>query len=397
MVRSLKISKWISILLFCLLFFSYAQAQDSLNTKRSFNEVVNFNGYLKFMETSAFADFDNFLSSSLIHNRLNFKIYANDNFTFKADFRNRIIWGNYVKEVPGFIDGFTADNGLVDLSINWVEDSAFVFNTTIDRFWADYKRGDFAVRVGRQRINWGINYVWNPNDLFNAFNYFDFDYEERPGTDALRVQYFTGGMSAIDIGINPAKDAKDAVYAGQYRFNVKGYDIQLLGGYYHDRIAVGGGFAGNLGTAAIKGEGSYFSENDSTNASFSGALDFQYGFKNGINLLFSYLYNSAGSNSYAIEGQTSLFYGKPAADNLMPSKHTAFGDISYAFTPLFTGDLGAMYTFGFNVIYIMPNLTYSIVENLDLNLVGQFFVALEEVNGISASSNFVYIRFKWSF
>jgi hypothetical protein len=397
MVRSLKISKWISILLFCLLFFSYAQAQDSLNTKRSFNEVVNFNGYLKFMETSAFTDFDNFLSSSLIHNRLNFKIYANDNFTFKADFRNRIIWGNYVKEVPGFIDGFTADNGLVDLSINWVEDSAFVFNTTIDRFWADYKRGDFAVRVGRQRINWGINYVWNPNDLFNAFNYFDFDYEERPGTDALRVQYFTGGMSAIDIGINPAKDAKDAVYAGQYRFNVKGYDIQLLGGYYHDRIAVGGGFAGNLGTAAIKGEGSYFSENDSTNASFSGALDFQYGFKNGINLLFSYLYNSAGSNSYAIEGQTSLFYGKPAADNLMPSKHTAFGDISYAFTPLFTGDLGAMYTFGFNVIYIMPNLTYSIVENLDLNLVGQFFVALEDVNGISASSNFVYIRFKWSF
>ena len=397
MVRSLKISKWISILLFCLLFFSYAQAQDSLNTKRSFNEVVNFNGYLKFMETSAFTDFDNFLSSSLIHNRLNFKIYANDNFTFKADFRNRIIWGNYVKEVPGFIDGFTADNGLVDLSINWVEDSAFVFNTTIDRFWADYKRGDFSVRVGRQRINWGINYVWNPNDLFNAFNYFDFDYEERPGTDALRVQYFTGGMSAIDIGINPAKDAKDAVYAGQYRFNVKGYDIQLLGGYYHDRIAVGGGFAGNLGTAAIKGEGSYFSENDSTNASFSGALDFQYGFKNGINLLFSYLYNSAGSNSYAIEGQTSLFYGKPAADNLMPSKHTAFGDISYAFTPLFTGDLGAMYTFGFNVIYIMPNLTYSIVENLDLNLVGQFFVALEEVNGISASSNFVYIRFKWSF
>ena len=349
------------------------------------------------METTAFSDLDYFLTSSLIHNRLNYKIYANDHFTFKVDFRNRMIWGNYVKEVPGFIDGFTADNGLVDLSFNWVEDSSFVLNTTIDRIWADYRAGDFAVRIGRQRINWGINYVWNPNDLFNAFNYFDFDYEERPGTDAIRVQYFTGGMSTIDIGLNPAKDPKDAVYAGQYRFNLKGYDLQFLGGYYHDRIAVGGGFAGNLGTAAIKGEGTYFSENDTANASFSGTLDFQYGFKNGINVLLSYLYNSNGANSFSPDGQTSLFFGEPAADNLMPSMHTAFADVSYAFSPLFTGDLGTMYTFGFDVVYIMPNLTYSIVENLDMNLLGQFFIAIKEINGMSASSNFVYIRFKWSF
>lgn len=397
MVKLLKISQWISLSLLLTLFVSNTKAQDSLSTKRSFKEVVDFNGYLKFMETSAFADLDNFLTSSLIHNRLNFKIYANDEFTFKIDFRNRMIWGNYVKEVPGFVDGFTADNGLVDLSFNWVEDSAFVLNTTIDRFWADYRKGNFSARIGRQRINWGINYVWNPNDLFNAFNYFDFDYEERPGTDALRLQYATGGMSTIDIGLNPAEDPKNAVYAGQYRFNVKGYDIQVLGGYYHERLAAGGGFAGNLGNAAIKGEATYFSEGDSINASFSGALDFQYGFKNGLNLLFSYLYNSNGANSFNPTGQTNLFFGEPAADNLMPSMHTAFADVSYTFTPLFMGDLGTMYTFGFDVIYLMPNLTYSIVENLDLNLLGQFFIALKEVNGTSASSNFVYIRFKWSF
>lgn len=396
MGRLLRILRWTSLLLFAFLlsFSSYSQEE---NTKKTFKDVVDFKGYLKFMETSAFTDFDNILTSSLIHNRLNFNIYANDKFSFKVDFRNRIIWGNYVKEVPGFIDGFTADNGLIDMSLNWAEDSAFVFNTTIDRLWADYTAGKFAVRIGRQRINWGVNYVWNPNDLFNTFNYFDFDYEERPGVDAIRLQYFTGGMSTIDVGINPARDAINAVYAGQYRFNFRGYDIQALGGYYHERIAAGAGFAGNLGTSAIKGEATYFGKKDSVNASVSAAFDFQYGFKNGINIILSYLYNSNGSSTFEIEGQTNLFYGEPAADNLMPSKHTAFGDISYTFTPLFVGDLGTMYTFGYDVLFLMPNLTYSIVENFDVNLLAQLFISLKETNGVSASSNFIYIRFKWSF
>ena len=85
-------------------------------------------------------------------------------------------------------------------------------------------------------------------------------------------------MSSIDIGINPAKEAKDAVYAGMYHFNLKGYDLQFLGGYYHERLAIGGGFAGNLWTSAIKGEVTYFGENDTINESLSAAFDFQYGF-----------------------------------------------------------------------------------------------------------------------
>lgn len=40
--------------------------------------------------------------------------------------------------------------------------------------------------------------AWNPNDWFNTYNYFDFDYEERPGTDAIRVRvYFKDGMSSL--------------------------------------------------------------------------------------------------------------------------------------------------------------------------------------------------------
>lgn len=397
MGKLLKILSWTSFFIFFLAFQNQAFSQEEEKEKKKFNDVVDFKGYLKFMETTAFSDLDNILMSGLIHNRLNFKIYANDQWTFKVDFRNRITWGNYVKSVPGYIEGFTADDGLWNMSINWVEDSAFVFNTTIDRLWVDYTKGKFAARLGRQRINWGLNYVWNPNDLFNAFNYFDFDYEERPGADALRLQYFTGGMSAIDVGLKPAKEAKDAVYAGQYRFNVVGYDFQVLGGYYHERIAAGMGLAGNIGTSAIKAEATYFGENDSIDASVSTAIDYQHGFKNGINIIFSYLYNSAGSNELELDGQNSVLFGAVAADNLMPSKHTVFGDISYQFNPLLMADLGAMYTFGFNMFFIMPNITYSIKDNLDLNLLAQIFASTEKYNGQSLNTNYIFIRFKWSF
>ena len=39
----------------------------------------------------------------------------------------------------------------------------------------------FIATAGRQRINWGQTFVWNVNDVFNAYSYFDFDYKERPG------------------------------------------------------------------------------------------------------------------------------------------------------------------------------------------------------------------------
>ena len=398
MERLSKILKWNNWILLFLFFPVFLSAQENPPAKKKFSDVVAFKGYLKFMESSAFTDLDNFLTSSLIHNRLNFNIYATERWSFKVDFRNRIIWGNYLNSVPGYIDGVTADDGLWNMSINWVEGDAFVFNTTIDRLWADYSTDKFSARLGRQRINWGLNYVWNPNDLFNAFNYFDFDYEERPGADALRMQYYTGGMSAIDVGLKPAAEAKDAVYAGQYRFNVVGYDFQVLGGYYHERITAGAGLAGNLGTAALKAEGTWFGENDTIMASFSGAMDIQYGFKNGINLIFSYLFNSAGSNSLTSSGgQFLIFSDELSPDNLMPSKHSVFGDISYTFNPLITADLGTMYTFGFNMFFIMPNFTYSITENLDLNVLAQIFATFEDLGGLPTQSNFVYIRFKWSF
>ncbi|MCG8318265.1 MAG: hypothetical protein MI921_02070 [Cytophagales bacterium] len=58
-----------------------------------------------------------------------------------------------------------------------------------------WRKGCYQV-IGKHRINWGKSYVWNPNDVFNAYSFFDFDYEERRGTDALLIKYTTSPFSS---------------------------------------------------------------------------------------------------------------------------------------------------------------------------------------------------------
>ena len=72
------------------------------------------------------------------------------------------------------------------------------------------------MRIGRQRINWGVNLAWNPNDLFNAYSLIDFDYQERSGVDAIRFQYYTGEMSSIEFAIQPGENIDKSIIAALF-------------------------------------------------------------------------------------------------------------------------------------------------------------------------------------
>ena len=134
-----------------------------------------------------------FINDNLIHNRLNFKGYVNENITFAAEFRNRLFTGDMVRIGPVIFgdDRQMIRAGSICHGI-FLNEQSFFLNTTVDRLWVDFNYGKFQARVGRQRINWGQTLVWNPNDIFNAYSFFDFDYVERPGSDAVRLQYYPG-------------------------------------------------------------------------------------------------------------------------------------------------------------------------------------------------------------
>ena len=221
---------------------------------------VTFNGYIKdlymyYKPGRQIPGLDaNYLSSNLIHNRLNFRWYANSHFTLAVEARNRVFFGQMIREFPIYKEYIDVDNGFFDLSGTIASGDAWFIHSIIDRAWLDYMNGNWQVRVGRQRINWGINLVWNPNDVFNTFSYFDFDYEERPGTDAVKIQYYTGVTSSAQLVYKIGRNENETAVAGMYRFSKFNYDFQFLGGWVGKDYVIGGGWSGDIRGGGFRGE-----------------------------------------------------------------------------------------------------------------------------------------------
>jgi hypothetical protein len=388
------------ILLFCLLFFQRAIAQKD-TVKQANNDTAKHankftvNGYIKYLEQISFVnDITNLQTLDLIHNRLNFKYQPDDHFTFRLELRNRIYYGDEVKDYPGFGALETAQNGIVGLSENWVNKNSMLFNSTIDRASAEYINGKWDITLGRQRVNWGISTVWTPNDIFNTFNYFDFDYEERPGSDAARVQYAINPLSSIDLAVSPGKTGRQNIGAVMYHFNKWNYDFQVFSGVYQQNFTVGAGWAGNIKDAGFKGEISYFASNKPDSAAVAATLSVDYSFKNGIYVIVSGLYNSLGKDS--LVNITQLTSSTLSAKNIFPFRYTLFAEVSYAFSPIFKASLGGMYSLSGNSLIILPTLTYSIAENWALDLVGQSFYS-QQNGSYHPLGNSIYLRLKYSF
>jgi len=278
-----KIFIYILVALFPLV--SFGQEEKPKNWSLS--------GYVKNLQTVIIQDvsipqigFDTtlVLNDNLIHNRLNFKWYPNENWTFKADLRTRLFFGEIVKSTPNYGELVgDANNDFFDLSVLLVDQPSFVAHTMLDRLYLEYVKGNWEVRLGRQRINWGINTIWNPNDIFNAFAFTDFDYEERPGSDALRVQYYTGFASSIEVAVKAFDKWEDAVAAAMIKFNKWNYDFQILTGVVNEEWVIGGGWAGNIKNASFKGELSYFQSFDEmVDNSFAATFGMDYSFKKGL-------------------------------------------------------------------------------------------------------------------
>ena len=383
----------ISLLLF-LVSFNLANAQiDSAKHGKKFT----VNGYVKYLEEVSFAGNATQLETvDLLHNRLNFRYQPDSNFNFRLEVRNRIYYGALVQNYPNFAALETTNYETFDLSKNWVNQNTVLVNSTIDRASAEYLNGKWDVILGRQRINWGINTVWTPNDIFNTFNYFDFDYEERPGTDAARVQYNFTPSSYLDLAFSPGKIPQQNVEALMYHFNNWGYDFQVFSGVYQEDYTAGAGWAGNISGAGFKGEISYFTpyQHFSDSGAIAASLSFDYGFQNGIYVLVSGLYNNGGKDS--IPNIAQLTTESLSAKNIFPFKYTVFAEISYSFTPILKASLGGMFSPAGNAVIALPTVTYSISDNWIIDLIGQSFFS-QQSGGYHPLGNGVYLRLKWGF
>ncbi|MCK5782650.1 MAG: hypothetical protein KAH10_08665 [Flavobacteriales bacterium] len=378
---------YILILFIVVANFSYAQNNWMLK------------GYVKGMSAmQSYGDGEMIIENTL-HNRLDFNWYMNDNFTFTLGMRNRIIAGNNVSVIPDYVDYISRDLGWADMSLVWADNQSWIGVSQLDRFTIDYTINNLQITIGRQRINWGQTFVWNPNDLFNSYSYFDFDYEEKPGSDAVRLQYYIGDSGKIESSTSINSDNK-VTSALLYKFNTHGYDIQFLGGVFTETdYVVGGGWSGSIGGGGFSAELTYYHpiENfaDSTGAVTS-SIHYDYTFKNSLNLQFEALYNGFGADDME-NGLGGIVFMDLSPKNLFPTKFAVFGSGAYDVTPLFRVMLAGMYGPNGNFMYIGPTLTYSMSDTIELAAIGQYF-SMDEVEGSLANAgSSLFARLKWSF
>mgnify|MGYP001050281378 CR=1 FL=1 len=353
-------------------------------------------GYIKNLHELSFIDqLDQLQWTSLVHNRLNFKYTPTDEIKVRLELRNRLFYGDNVKNILGFSEFISQDNGIVNLSWNVIVDGSLLFNTTIDRALMNYTKGNWDVTLGRQRVNWGMNLAWNPNDIFNTYNLLDFDYEERPGSDAIRMQYYLGDFSKIEVTAKKGRSADDYIVAMMYKFNKWSYDIQLIGGVYKKDWVLGAGWAGNLKNASFKGEVSYFVPYEAYFNSenvLSASVSVDYGFKKGLYINGAVLYNNSAENASASIG--GLSYNNLSAKNLMPYEYSGFLQLAKEFTPIFKGAVSTIYSPTNHSVIIIPSLDYSVATNWELNITGQSFFEFEDYQTLG---NSLFVRLRWSF
>lgn len=306
-------------------------------------------------------------------NRLNLRWEPTPAFTGHAGWRLRFFGGDPVRELPGYADLVGRDEGLVDLSWTIAERDDWFLHAVPDRLYGEWDAGEWNLRAGRQRVNWGVNAITNPNDIFNLYSIYEFDYPERPGADAIRIQRFLGFGSRLEVAASPARDSSEHVAAALYAFHLGGHDVQVLGGYYRERLACGAGWAYDLGGAGLKGEAMHYADckrgDGGRRSDVVAALSVDYMFPNRLFVVVEVLYNQAGGGEAAQPG------GRLRADNPSFSRYQLATQASYPIHPLLDGALAVLFYPDEEAVFLSPSLTWSVAENLDLKAVGQVFAA----------------------
>jgi len=360
-------------------------------------EKVSLNGYVSGLYTPIYlTQGDMFINNGLIHNRLNFKYTPDNKWTFTAEVRNRAIFGNFSSLSSQYFSMLTADNGWMNLSWNIGQGNDYLLNSSVERLSIAFSGKKWSFVVGRQRINWSQTLMFNPNDIFNGYSFFDFDYPEKAGSDAVRICYYPSAVSVVEIAAKLNR-AGQPTAAALYRFNIGGWDVQALGGIVnrYDEVA-GVGFSGEVKGVNLRGEASFF-HSTQKQALMRNTLVASFGadyiFKNSLSLSGTVLYNQQPAGN---SGNFLSLYNTPLTPRqLSITDWTACVQASYPLTPLLTGGLALVSFVDLPAFYFGPSVDYSLSNNLTFSAMVQLFTGGSKL----ASSNLAlgYLRLKYNF
>jgi len=319
--------------------------------------------------------------------RLNIDWYPTDIITISAQSRHVFTYQKNYSLTKEFYSQLSLSSYYFDLTWESIEDKDYSIFSEFDRFNALFTYNNLEITLGRQRIAWGTCLVWNPTDLFNASNILDFDYPEKPGSDAIKVQYYINELSSVECAVTPGKIADDEIYAARFKTNYSNYDISLLAGWQKRTFRAGGTWAGDIAGGGFRGEVVYSKPDinqvlplDPALAPYllpgtvfklildkpywTSTLSFDFTFENSLYLHMEWLYNGLGGTKNTGERRTETLY----TGELSPARYSLFFETAYDITPLMRADIFFLVNPSDGSWIAAPSMTMSIGTNWELYL-----------------------------
>lgn len=305
-----------------------------------------------------------------IQNRLKINIRPTTNTKFNTEIRSRLMYGDLMLF---YKNTFKKDKGLINLKLTIFEFQNGVFLSNIDRLFFKYYGQNFELTLGRQRINWSKTFVWNPNDLFNTFSFFEIDYPEKPGTDAIYFQYFPTTTSNLDF-VLWADSSKKANLAVRHNFNFLKTDFQYLVSKYNNELAIGIGFSTNIYKLNIRSEATYlhsFNKFFDTSGQIISSIGIDLIISNKFTFLSEFLYNPF-IRLNKTSNLTQLFYSPTDIKKLSIAEYNFLNQLTYS--PNETVNVGfGVFWMQKNWYGLLTNIKISISQNIDFLLYVQNF------------------------
>jgi len=282
----------------------------------------------------------------------------------------------------------------------------FSFNDSLylDNVYARVGFRRFAFTIGKQQISLGTGYFSNPTDVFNTKDAIDPTYEQ-PGHNGIRMDFLLKNRLTLLVLYAPIEE--DWEHSGKlarlkagfghfdvsilfnemYHTTTNFYTLQILG---QRRRIFGLDFVGELLGFGVWGEGAYnIMENDDDFNEFIVGVD--YTFENGLYTLVEYHRNSRAkseSREYDLNDWMHLFTGETKTI----SRDQIYSFTRYSVTDLLSIGGSIIVSVSDKSTALVPTISYSLFENIDLTLISNFYTGKEGTAFSSSLGNGGFLR-----
>lgn len=259
------------------------------------------------------------------------------------------------------------------------------------RAYVDYHQDNVRILLGRQQIPWGIGKFWTPTDIFNPYDPFSLEKEERLGTDAINVHYAPAEEIQTEFVYAPLSKERESSGGLRMRFLSPTGEIGIIAAEKQEDKVLGLHYMRNVYKAGLRSEVTITNAHDEPDY-FRFVINLDYTFANSLYLLGEYYYNGQGKRDKFTYQRARRTSGEI---NFL-GQHLFGLVIGYDLTPLIRTDNYFIFNLNDQSFFVNPEISWSLFKNSELLLGGQFFSG-DTLSEFSGFNDLVYLRWKTFF